>query len=92
MDIPAVDAGPAVDAIEYTSFASAIDLMAVRRQDIQALEIVTATTGASIQVTLPGASATRTMTVSQGDRLPIRARSIVGVTNITRVRVYWGRY
>lgn len=92
MEYPAVDGGPAVDVIDYTDFGAAIDLMAVHRRDVQFVEIVAATTGASIVVSLPEATANRTLAVSQGDKLPIRARSIESVTNVTRVRVYWGRY
>lgn len=88
----AVDAGPAVDAIEYTDFSSDIDLMAVHRRDIQGILVVEVSGAATITVALPDQTADRVLTVAAGDYLPIRARSIVSVSNVTRVRVYWGRY
>ena len=97
MDLSSVDSGPAVDAIDYTTFSSEIDLMAVHKRDIQGIAIVAATAGASVVVRMPGQTAestpaSRTLVVAAGDFLPIRARSIVSVTNITAIRAYWGRY
>lgn len=92
IEYAAVDGGPAVDAIEYTSFTSAIDLMAVHKRDIQGILVLAVSAAATMTVELPDQTANRVLTVAAGDYLPIRARSIVEVSNVTRVRVYWGRY
>lgn len=92
MELASVDAGPSVDAVDYSTFTSAIDLMAVHKRDIQGIRIVTATGTSTITVTLPEQTADRVLTVVQGEFLPIRARAIVAVSDVTLLRVYWGRY
>lgn len=92
-DLPAVDTGPAVDAIEYTSFGSPIDLYAVKKRDIQCLEIAAATAAGTITVTMPGSTTPRTLTVQAHECLNIRARTINSVSvQVTAIIVYWGRY
>jgi len=86
-------AARAIDALDYTSFASTIDLYAVKDRDVERLVIVTATSGASIVCRTKGSGDNdRTYSVSQGDALPIQIRQIRSVTNITRVRVEWGEF
>lgn len=93
LDLQTVDAGPAVDAIDYTSFGSAIDLFAVKKRDIQGIRIVTVATTPTITVTVAGeGSSARTLSVASGEFLPLRVRTIESVSDVTRVRVYWGRY
>lgn len=81
------------DALEYTSFTSAIDLYAVKDRDIEKLEVVAATAGATITCRTKGSGDTnRVYNVAQGDKLELQIRSIQSVLNVTRVRVSWGDF
>jgi hypothetical protein len=84
----------ASDAIELTSFGSSINLMThavnVQQKDIEELEIVAATTGASIVCRTKGSGTTdRTYNVAQGTKLTLPIREIRSVTNVTNIRVSW---
>lgn len=86
-------AARSVDALEYTSFASALDLYAVKDRDIEKLEIITATSPATITCRTKGNGGTnRVYSVAQGDKLELQIRSIQSVTNIARVRASWGEF
>jgi hypothetical protein len=85
----------AADAIELTSFASAIDLLrdVTGGCEVLAIRVITAAAGASITGKTKGSGdVARVFTVAAGDDLPLAMRTIDTVTNVTRVRVYWGHF
>lgn len=83
----------ATDAIEYSVFTSQIDLYAAKDRDILSLDIVTATTGATVTAITKGSKADqRTYHVSQGTRLDLAIRKIISVTNVTVIRANWGDF
>jgi hypothetical protein len=80
------------DMIELTSFGSAIDILRTHTDGSETLgmDIITATSGASVVVrTANSGSTNRTLTVVQGDRIEGKFRSIQSVTNVTKIRLYW---
>lgn len=88
-------AAKATDALDITSFTSPVNLLRLpentEQRDIERLEIVAATVGASIVCRTKGSGDTnRTYSVAQGDKLELQIRSIQSVTNVTRVRACWG--
>jgi hypothetical protein len=81
------------DAIEYSSFASAINLYAVKDRDIERLEILTASVGATITCTTKqSGETTRTYHVTQGVPLDYAIRSIASVSGVTLVCACWGDF
>ena len=90
-------AARASDAVELTSFTSAVNLLTLPenrdQRDIEKLEIVAATSGVTITCRTKGSGDTnRVYYVAQGDKLELQIRSIQSVTNITRVRACWGEF
>jgi hypothetical protein len=79
------------DALEYSTFSSAIDLYAVKGRDIEKLEIV-AGTGTITCLTKGSPTVNRVYTVAPGDVLDVEIRSIVSVSSVTRVRAYFGEF
>lgn len=81
---------PACDALEYSTFSSAIDLYAVKGRDIYGLTILAAVPGASITVrTRESGDTNRVLNVSQGDTLRLAIRSIQSVSGVSSIRVEW---
>lgn len=86
-------AARAVDAVEYSSFASEIDLYSTKGRDIEKLRIVSASGTATITVrTADSGETERTYTVAQGEELAIQIRAIVSVSNVTKVRAEFGAF
>jgi len=84
-------AAKATDALEFSTFSSAINLFDQKGRDIESLEILTATTGATITVITKGSVETnRVYHVAQGDKIALCIRHIVSVSNVTLVRANWG--
>lgn len=81
---------PACDAIEYSTFSSAVDLYAVKDRDIYRVTIVAASTGATMTVrTRESGDTNRVLNVAQGDVLELAVRSIQSVSGVSAVRVEW---
>jgi len=81
---------PACDAIEYSDFASALDLYAVKDRDVYRVVVLAATEGATMTVrTRASGDTNRVLNVAQGDELPIAIRSIQSVSGVSSVRVEW---
>jgi hypothetical protein len=86
-------AARATDGIEYNSFSQAINLYAVKDRDIERLEILTASAGATITCkTKDGGDVQRVYHVAQGDKLELAIRSLESVTGVTLVRACWGDF
>lgn len=83
----------ASDAVELTSFTSAIDLLrtVTGGKEVVRAKVVTATAGATITCkTKSSRTDARTLHVSQGDELNIALRTIDSATNVTALRIEWG--
>jgi DNA/RNA endonuclease YhcR with UshA esterase domain len=79
------------DALEYTTFTSAIDLYAVKGRDIEKL-VVVAGTGTITCLTKGSPEVNRVYSVAPGDVLDVQIRSIVSVSSVTKVRAYFGDF
>lgn len=83
----------ATDAIEYSSFASEIDLYTVKGRDIESIDILTASAGATITGKTKGSvEVARTYHVTQGTPLSLAMRTIDSVSGVTLIRVNWGDF
>lgn len=81
---------PACDAIEYSTFSSAVDLYAVKGRDIYRMTVLAASAGATMTVrTRLSGDTNRVLNVAQGDVLPLAIRSIQSVSGVSSIRVEW---
>ena len=80
---------PAYDFLEYTSFASPIDVRAASPNGESCSVLVKAVTGDGSLSVVTAAGETRTLTMAAGDTEVVRISSIESATGITRVRVSW---
>lgn len=84
-------AAKATDAIEYSTFTSAINLFDAKGRDIESLDILTASAGATITTITKGSvEANRVYHVAASDKLELCIRQIVSVSGVTLVRANWG--
>jgi hypothetical protein len=80
----------ATNAIDLTSFGSAINLLNTYTKGANILGLRIVTTGGTITVKTSGCEGVaRTLTVAEGEFLELEVVSIDSVAGPVRIRVYW---